>query len=276
MFICLRNLVIVAAFLALADSKVEEADGNRNQLEKWKADPEHYARLRQDLDAFLALPVERQAQLRELDHALHEEDSATYARLRRALERYHDWLQTLPEADRQKVENAATAQDRLLLIKQLREQEWVSRLPKAVREELRKLPPDKQPAAIAELRKEERARRAEWRYAIRHWDELTQKRPPAARLKDFPEPVQTYVKETLRPMLSREERERLDKAEGQWPLFPQTIVELSDKHPVHLPGPSTGPTRFAELPAEVQLKVSWLLKKPGPALQERVQKAEGK
>src|SRR5581483_1537737 len=229
-----------------------------------------------DLDAFLALPVERQAQLRELDHALHEEDSATYARMRRTLERYHDWLRTLPEADRQKIANATNSQEKLLLIKQLREQEWVNRLPKAVRDDLHKLTPDKRPAVIAELRKEERARRSEWRYAIRHWDVLTQKRPPASRLKDFPEAVQSYVQESLRPMLSREEKERLDKAEGQWPLFPQTLVELSDKHTVLLPGPSTGPTRFAELPSDIQTKVAGLFKKPGPGLSERVQKVEGK
>src|SRR5258708_31468895 len=107
MWIGLRNLVIVAAFLSLSDSSdVEDIEGNRTQLEKWRADPDHYARLRHDLDAFLALPVERQAQLRELDHALHEEDSATYARLRRTLERYHDLLRTLPEAARQKTETA--------------------------------------------------------------------------------------------------------------------------------------------------------------------------
>jgi hypothetical protein len=270
------SLALMMAFLALADAPVDDQEWNRSQLEKWKADPEHYSRLRHDLAAFAALPMERQAQLRQLDHALHEEDSATYARLRRTLERYHDWLRTLPEAERAKIENAPNSQEKLLRIKQLREQEWVNRLPRAVRDELHKLPANKQPARIAELRKQERARRDQWRYAMRHWDEVTQKRPPVARLKDLPEPVQAFVKESLRPMLSREEKERLDKAEGQWPLFPQTLVELSDKHPIVLSGPTTGPTRFEQLPDDIRLKLAWLFKKPGPKLQERVDKVEGK
>jgi hypothetical protein len=280
MLIGSRSLVFALAVLAwlpvpaCADSPGDDQESNHRLLEKWKADPEHYTRLRYDLSTFLALPVERQAQLRELDRALHEENSATYARLRRTLERYHEWLRTLPQAERQKLDSLPTSHERLLFIKQLREQEWISRLPKTVQDELRNLPADKQPARIAELRREDRARREQWRYAMRHWDELT--RPPPMRLKDFPEPVQTFVIQSLRPMLSPEEKERLDKAEGHWPQFAQTLVELNDKHPIKLPGPTTGPTRYTELPDDIQLKVSWLLKKPERGLLEWVEKVEGK
>ena len=259
------NLVIATAFLAalplfaLADTDNEDLEWNRSQFEKWKADPEHYARLRHDLQTFLAMPVERQAQLRELDRVLHEEDSSTYARLRRTMERYNDWLRGLPQGARQKIENVPNAQGKLALIKQMRELEWVDRLPKALREELGKLPADKQPARIAELRKEERAREAEWRFAIRHWEDVTQKRPQMARLKDFPEPVQVFVRDSLYPMLSKAEKDRLDRAEGKWPLYPQTLVELADKHPIELPGPTTGPSRLSDMRKDLPPKLLRIL-----------------
>ena len=37
-------------------------------------------------------------------------------------------------------------------------------------------------------------------------------------------------------MLSPQEKERLAQAEGKWPEFPRTLVELADKHPPALPG----------------------------------------
>ncbi len=260
--------------LAWADSPTDDPDSNQRLLEKWKADPDHYTRLRYDLQAFLAMPVERQAQIRELDRALHKQDSATHARLQRTLERYYDWLRDLPDVDRQKIDSITNTHDKLLAIKQLRDQEWINTLPKVVRDAYYKLPAERQPTRLAELRREERARRDQWHYAKLHWDELT--RPPPTRLRDFPEPVQLFVTESLRPMLSKEEKERLDKAEGHFPQFPQTLVELSDKHPIKLPGPSTGPTHYAELPDDVQLKVAHLFKRPGPGVQERIDKVEGK
>src|SRR5262249_30904882 len=60
--------------------------------------------------------------------------------------------------------------------------------------------------------------------------------------------------EYLRPVLAAEELERLDKAQGQWPLFPLTLVEIADKHPPALPGPK-GPKALDELPADVRNKL---------------------
>src|SRR5438132_12752881 len=98
-FLALLLLLIALPLVALADGN-DEQERNRKLLEKARSDPQHYARLLQDLQAFLALPEERQQELRRLDHDLHDENSASHARLQRALERYSDWLQRLPEADR--------------------------------------------------------------------------------------------------------------------------------------------------------------------------------
>jgi hypothetical protein len=73
--------------------------------------------------------------------------------------------------------------------------------------------------------------------------------------------VKVYVEEYLWPMLSKEEQERLKDAEGSWPQYPLTLVELADKHPLALPH-KHGPTKFAELPKGIQkhLKDSALFK----------------
>src|SRR5262249_55576214 len=60
-------------------------------------------RLRQNLEAFHALPPARQAELRRLDDDLHEQPPAVLARLDAALDRYADWTDRLPAADRQRI-----------------------------------------------------------------------------------------------------------------------------------------------------------------------------
>jgi len=151
-------VLLLVGLLAEADSPHDDVEHNRRLLEKVRKDPQHYERLRQNLAAFLALPEERQEKLRQLDQELHDKNAKIASRLQRVLERYADWLQSVPEADRQRLQNEADPKKRLQLIRELREQLWVNRLPKAVREELKKLAPDQQRVRVAELRKEERAR----------------------------------------------------------------------------------------------------------------------
>ena len=97
----LRNAELREAFRGYRPEEVEELleraavtlermhERNRQLLEKWRANPEHSARLQQELRAFQTLPPERQEQLRRLDRALREENSATSARLQRVLEHHH-------------------------------------------------------------------------------------------------------------------------------------------------------------------------------------------
>src|SRR5262245_33956492 len=97
-----RWLILVPACLlcvAFATPESEDLERNRRLLEKWKAEPEHYRRLKRDLAAFYALPPERQEEIRDVDRQLHDADSATQARLWAVLERYYTWLERLPEAE---------------------------------------------------------------------------------------------------------------------------------------------------------------------------------
>jgi hypothetical protein len=250
----------------------DEAGQAQRLLDKSREDPAYYARLKRELQTFLALPPERQERMRHLDRALREEDSANSVRLLRVMERYAEWLRRLPEEDRKRIEAAADAKDRIQIIKQFREREWIEHLPKAARQELAKLSPDEQRTRIAELREEERTFRDSWRTAMRQWDEIMRERPQVAALQQLAPQVQNFVQEFLWPALSPIEKERLGRARNQQQLFLETLVELADKYPLRFPGPRSGPTRFNELPLEVQQQLPGLKLKAPP----RVVQLEGK
>jgi hypothetical protein len=269
----LQNMVIVGTVLLLFFPLPADADSDSNPPEKWRNDPERYESLRHGLQAFLSLPEGRQKRLRQLDQDLHDEDSATSVRLQRVLDRYAEWLQRLPDADRQRVQRETDPKKRLQLIREIREREWIKRLPKATREELQKLPADQQSVRVTQLRQEDRKRREEWQFAIRNWSELVQSRPQMARIEELTPEVKIFVEEALRPLLTADEWNRLLQSQGKNPLFLRTLVELADKHPMKLPpGTVIGPTRFEELPSELQARLTKVKDWPPAAAQP----AEGK
>jgi hypothetical protein len=184
------------------------------------------------------------------------------------------------------VVSAPDRKARLATVRKLREKQWLAKQPKALRVYI-----DKQPVlvgagivamgagtpvqvrplmmaglagrqtvsrtqTIAWLKREQARHVRDWTIASRHWTELIDPKRPAmpARAADFGLEVETFVKEYLRPALEPEERSRLERAEGQWPLYPVTLVELADKHPMALPQ-KRGPTAFKQLPTEVQKKL---------------------
>jgi hypothetical protein len=251
------GLLLVPFALALPapakpDAPPDDRERNRRLLERWRADPDHYARLKRDLKAFCELPAEEQERLRKLDRELHEGDPRAQRRLWGVLERYAAWFDRLPEEEQRQIREAADRGERLRLIRKIRDRQFVDRLPAAERERVRQLPPEQQQAEVDRLRREERQRRLAW-------EEFVRKPPPAAlparpaRLEEFPGEVKAYVQAVLRPQLSAEEREQLQKAEAEpWPALARTLPELSEKHPVALPGPPTGPRNYRELPEAVR------------------------
>jgi len=152
-----------------AASDAAYLERNRQLLNKWKADPEHYARLQRDLRDFWALPEPKRRQLRQVDHAFHQLNVKMQKRLWRVAERYVAWLERLPEAERQQIEKTKDTSERLHLIRTIRERQWIEHLPRKVREDLEKLPPEARAAQIIQLRKQERQQRLLW------------SRPPAAK-----------------------------------------------------------------------------------------------
>src|SRR5262249_38223204 len=141
------------------DAPREDAErANRRLLERWRADPDHAARLQRDLKAFWALPPERRARLRQLDQELHQQDSATQKRLWSVLEGYHAWLERLPGDERRRLASASDWRERLRLVRELREREWVRRQPAPVRKRLESLAPPERSREVAALRHRQRQR----------------------------------------------------------------------------------------------------------------------
>jgi hypothetical protein len=255
-----------APLLALTDPSPDELAENRQRLEKWRANPKQYARLLQTYRDFLASPANTRQRLRQLDYALHQEKPSTQARLFDVMERYQTWLERLTPDQRQQLQNARDRKARLEIVRRIREDQWLSRQPLAVRQRIGQsemaqaaLGPSAaalfkpREALLAELRERESQRRQEWQAAFKNWEELTRRRPPLtlALLKQQNPDVHTFVQEYLRPRLSTEEQQRLNTIADKPFQFPRALVELADKYPSALPGPR-GPTHFSELPEAVQ------------------------
>jgi hypothetical protein len=117
---------------------------------------------------------------------------------------------------------------------------------------------DLRTVTITRLKREESRKARNWMIATRNWSDLTDpKKTVPARAADFNTAntdIETFVSEYLLPVLDKNEQDRLQKAEGKWPLYPMTLVELADKHPMALPQ-KRGPTAFKDLPAEVQKRI---------------------
>ena len=164
-------LIPMLAFLAAATPRAEESPGdsdaanlenNRQLLQKWKADSEHYARLERDLRDFWALPEAKRQRLRQLDQDFHRLDAKSQKRLWKIAEHYAAWLDRLPEDERRQIEESQDTKERLRLIGAIRERQWIERLPRKVQEELEKLPAKERSARVTNLRKQERLQRLIW------------------------------------------------------------------------------------------------------------------
>jgi hypothetical protein len=268
-----RSLTLLALALAAMGAALPEpppADDplarNQQLLDEWRTNPKHYARLQRDLERFWSLPREERDRLRTLDRELNEQDSATQKRLWGVLERYHAWLGRLPESDRKRIE-AASSEQRLAIIKEIREQQWVERLPELIRNELKAMPAGKRAERIVELKKEERQRIQE---ALKMHPPVRPRKDKPTKLSEFPPEVQLFFREQLNPLLTSQERETLKRAEGQpWPTYARTLSEFAGRHPIPLPGP-VGPVRLSDLTGQMGKHL-----REGPR-RDALQKVEGK
>jgi hypothetical protein len=247
------GLLLAAALpaLALPDAPESAPDHNRRLLEKYRTDPDHYARLRRDLAAFQALPPERQERVRRFDRDLHDLDDAEQRRLWGVLERYVAWYDRLPEDDQKRIDAAADPTDRLHVVQEIRDRQFVERLPKAERDEWPQMNDAARAARLADLRKQERQRRQEWVAAFKPRTETPPPKgpKPPARLDAFPRDVQDFVKNQLTPMLSETEKKQLTDAEGKSPELARVVLALSRNHPVLPPLANAPPVvRFADVP----------------------------
>jgi hypothetical protein len=273
----LAGLCLLAPVLALADGAPEPPADARQQLQKLRTTaPQQYARVRHNLAVFLALPPDRQESLRKLDRELQDEPTHQRARLERVMERYGDWLERLPDADRENILSAPDRKTRLQRIREIRERHWQARLPKAVQDKLAKAPQAERPEMVKKLRQEELDSRLDWIIAQRNWDMLF--RNPGGlptRLDMFSEDTRAGFEQSVRPLLSRDQEKQLKDAEGKWPRYPRLFVELVDSHPYSVLGP-IGPLNFKDvkelsLPAPIHAALA-----SDGKVQGRLKEVEGK
>lgn len=255
---------------ALSELTQEELDQNRRLLERIRSDPEHYRRLRRDLKSFNRLRPELQTRLRQLDRDLRAELSGTQVRLLHAAEQYAQWLQRLTPEQRQTIAAAPTSEARVERIKALRRTQWAAQLPEPQRQQVERLPAPEREELTRRLRAEELARQLEWDLAERYWDSLNRPKVPQ-RLADLVVPVQSFVRDYIRPQLTPEEERLLDSSQGSG-LFLFVLMQLLDKYPVLLPGPKDGPRYFKDLPRDLQEQLA----KQDADSKKRLVDAEGK
>jgi hypothetical protein len=247
-------LAVSASLWALPEPDEDELSAAQHRYAHWRRHPEQLSKLQGNWNAFLALPAERREQILQVDHDLHQEPSALQSRLFNALERYTNWLDRLPEAERKSIQQAPDKKARLEVVRELRHREWMKGQPRGVRAQWDKLPPAGRGDFVRKLRDEERQRQVEWQIAGRFWKELELRQALPVRLNDLERTSQDYVNDILMPMLDAAEKERLKKAEGSWPAYPTTLIELADRHPPALPGPN-GPRTVAQLPRTLQKNI---------------------
>jgi hypothetical protein len=150
----------------------------------------------------------------------------------------------------------------------------LQRQPQKLRDELARLPEDQRNEKIAEQRKEERLRIAAWMRALRVRSEAHPDKP--VRASDFGAEGERYVNEVLRPQLTAEEAGQLKMADGKWPYYTRTVLDLADKHPVKLPGPAKGIARHYDLPDDYRTALTPAVKNLPKSQQRPLEEAGGK
>jgi len=214
-------------------------------------DPNDREYLRRQYAWFQSLPPARQQQLRTLNDEFHKLDADTQARLTKVMQAYNAWLAKLPDADRDRVLAAATADERVQIVEDLRERDWVRALPKVQRDEYASLPNEVRTARVREWRAEEDDRHDDWVIAQKNWEDVKQGREPAGFPVELRVQLDAFVV-NLRHSLSDNEKRALADAKaaadenGQFMWYAIEIVRLADNHPL-LPG-KVGPKDLASLP----------------------------
>lgn len=246
----------------LLDIGSEETEQNHQALDRIRVNAERMSQLQANLRVFNGLSSELRNRMRRLDRDIAEESSGTQVHLLRTAERYSAWLDTLSATDRERILSETNKEKRLDLIKELRRKQWIEDLPRAYQERLANAKDSEKAGLIRQFRDEDSRRRQEWQLAMRHWDEITTQGPPD-RLEKFPPTVRDFVNETLLPRLAKDEKDRLLRAEGRWPVYPRTLVSLTDRDAFRLLTPATGPTRLEDLPEDFRKKLQ-NAKQPNP------------
>ncbi len=203
------------------------------------SDPDHGDRLKQYLAAFRRLPPTVRERVRQLDKEVQEEDPPTRARMVGVMERYALWLSRLSDSDRQRIQAAPAGPDRLHVVRDVMEQQWLDALPPARKTQLAKATDAERKTLVTKWHNEERERNLERATVLRATQEMAILSQDE-RMKKFRDDVAKYVKNDLEPKLGQKEKARFqtikERAFGGYNYFRQVLL-LSEMHGLTPPGP---------------------------------------
>lgn len=246
---------LAALALAAPGTNIEE---NRKLLRDWQASqPEEYARVRRNYDRWRTLPESQVERIRALDRDLHQ-DAQIQEKLSRVLEEYSQWLTRLPAADRDRIYLATTMDQRLRIIREIKDRQWYQRLPAAhhTQYDAAKSEPERQ-ELLRKWRQQEREFQERWSESQLFFGGAPNKRPMTPLMQEeFRQELSDFVRLRLYPMLDAVERTRLDVSAQEYEqrgnLMPwmRAVAELCDKYPVLTLQPRH--TTFQSLPPEYQ------------------------
>ena len=237
--------------------------------------PDDPAYLHRQWAWFSAQTPARQQQLRDLDADFRHADAPARAKYTRVLQAYNAWLAKLPESDRRRVADAASAEQRLAIVMDLKEREWVESLPKAYRDEYAKANLKEKVLRVKEWKADEAARDEEWAVAQKNAVD-----PLAGRLaKLFAGPDRKRVDDfiaNLRPALTDSEWRALEDSRttaddhGQYLGYAFDLARRANQHPL-LPG-RVGPKTLGTVPEPNGALVihHFRAKKAGPATADEI------
>jgi hypothetical protein len=261
LFLFILPALVAPSLFAVPEPSANDLMANRARLDELRKHPDQMVRLRRAAKDLLALSPARREQALQLDYDLHRQTAGNRARLLKTLERYTRWLDGLSDADRQLIDDVSNQTRRLAVIRELRGKEWLQSQPRKLRDQLGSLTGSAQADCLRKARLEDRQRRAQWASGRRFWKEMEHKLRPVC-FADLDKRDQEGVKEFLMPMLSAEEKKQLlAQAEGNWPAYPMTLVELADRHPLALPG-KHGPRTFDQLPEALKSRFNTKIESP--------------
>lgn len=251
-------LLLIAGMgvLVLGDPSSGAGEGEIN-----RSDPEY---LRKQYAFFQSLRPSRQEQLRKLDADFHNLDRETQERLSKVLDRYNWWLSQLSPEDRRRVTAAETPSERLKIVREIRNREWIESLPEAYRMEyedaLAKSGRGRAMELIDKWRDEQRKRRDDWlRETWLEGQSAEQAKPKIPEWLQSDEVIRAlneYLK-NLKTQIPASQRDRLEIYQDQklqdieWLRYLRLVVDLADRYPL-IPGPQDGPRSYDALPKGVK------------------------
>jgi hypothetical protein len=232
----------LVALLAAAAIAASDAPDDRRPIRRaTDTEPE---RLKQYVKAYRRLSPDAQNRLKQLDQDLHDEDAATRARLFGVMERYALWLSRLPEAERKRVQTAAPGPERLRVVRDVLERQWLDGLPPARKEQLATATELERARLIDAWHREDRQRNQERVIALRAAEVLGF----PGQVERFQQELQKFVKTELEPKLNQREKNRLQAA-GKQPFnrnYLHQVWELSRARGLTPPGPADFWNQFRE------------------------------